>query len=310
LTMMHSDPILWPATLPSNPGPLYITRRVLPVTDPPVLESTRGFGPHVLIGPSQRPFQSSPSVGDTDANSLHPEDPTPDSSSSDTGETPQASAVVPLPSPYPDADPTIIDPSTGPGPLASPLFVPDPDYVFDVPELPNGAATLPSPPGSNPERDIATPCAESGTRENSATANPMPQVIPSGGATLPTNGEVTVIPATICSNQQLSPITTPVNRSSEIPAESPSSLDSAGIFSDHTSHNLGSPPGSSTGFCSPWPSSVLYSPVMPWNGDRAHGDASEMEHPIPMVILSDTSRSSPLALDVGARTQPDDTPRG
>jgi len=212
---------------------------------------------------------------------------------------------VPLPFSHPDADPTIVDPSTGPGPLASPLSVPDPDHAFDASQLPTGATTSPSPPGSNPERDIATPSGESDVREISATANP-------GGATLPTNGEVTVIPATSCSDPQLSPITPPVIRNSEIPVEPPSSVGSAGILSDHTSHALGSPPESSTGICShtfPWLSSVLYSPVMPRNGDRAHGDTPEMEHPIPMVVLSDTTRPA-LALDIGTRTQPVDTPHG
>jgi len=315
LTMMRSDhsSILWPATLPTTPGSLYITQRVLPVTDPPVLESTWGLSPHVSIVPSQRPFQSAQSIGDTDANSLQPEDSTPNSFSSDTGENPQASAVVPLPSPHPDADPTIIDPSTGPSPLAPPLSIPDPDHAFDASQCPTWATTVPSPPESNPERDIAAPWAESDISKISATANPMPQSNLSGGATFPKSGEVTAIPATICSDPQLSPVTTPVIRSGEIPAEPPSSVDSAGILADHTSHSLGSPPESSRGICSrtfPWPSSVLYSPVMPRNDDRALGDTSEIEHPIPMVVLSDTSRSSPLAPDTGARTQPDDTPNG
>jgi len=99
LAMMRSDHISipWPETLPSTPGPLYTPQRVLPVTDPSVPESTRGFSPHVSIRPSQRPFHSALSVGDTDANSVYSEHPIPDAPSSDTGENPQAPVVVSLP---------------------------------------------------------------------------------------------------------------------------------------------------------------------------------------------------------------------
>jgi len=313
LTMRSDHGSMRPASLPSTPGPLYITQRVLPVTDPPVPESIRGLSPHVSIGPSQRPFQSALSVGGTDANSVYPEDPTPDSYSSDTGENPQAPVVVPLPSPHPDADPPIINPLTTPGPLPPPLSVPDPDYVFDEVRCPAWATALPSPPESSPEQDIAVPWAESDISEISTTAYPMPQSIRSGGATLQKSEEETVIPASTLSDPQLSLITTPALCGGEIPVELLSSVDPTCILSDHISHALGAPSESPTRICSrtfPWPSSVLYSPVMPSNGAlHAHGDTSEMGHPFPMVVLSDTSQSSPLALDIDARTpQPDDTP--
>jgi hypothetical protein len=125
---------------------------------------------------------------------------------------------------------------------------------------------------------------------------------------------LTAIPAAIF-DPQLSPITTPVIHSSEIPAEPPSA-GSTDISSGHTHHMLDSPPPeSSTETYSrtlPWPSSVLFSPVMPSN--RVHGYTSEMEGTIPMVVLSDTSQSSsPLSspLAFGSRTpRPDDTPHG
>ena len=312
LTMMRSDhSSIRPASLPSTPCPLYITQRVLPATDPSVPESTGwGLSPHVSIGPSQRPFQSALSVGNTDADSVYPEDPTPISYSSDTGENPKASAVVP----HPDTDPPIVNPSTSPGPLPPPLSVPDPDRVSDTLQCPTWAPTSPSLPESSPEQDIVAPCAESAISEISTTANPMPQSVINGGVTLPKSAEVTVIPATIFSNPQLSPLTTPIIRGGEIPVELPSSADPTCILSDRTTNILDPSSGSSTRICSrtfPWPSSVLYSPVIPSNGvPRAHGDNSEMGRLIPMVILSDTSQSSTLALDIGARIPPDDTPRG
>jgi len=312
LTMIRSDHgSIRPASLPSTPCPLYTTQRVLPATDPSVPESTRGLSPRVSIGPRQ--FQLALPVGDTDANSVYPEDPRPDSYNSDTGENPKASAVAPLPSPHPDADPPIINPLTGPGPLPPPPSIPDPDHVFDELRRPTWATALPSPPESSPEQDIATPWAESDISDISTTANPMPQSILSGGATLQKSEEATVIPASTLSDPPSSPITTPALCGGEIPVELLSSVDPTCILSDHISHALGAPSESSTRICSrtfPWPSSVLYSPVMPSNDVlRVHGDTSEMEHPFPIVVLSDTSQSSPLALDIGARTpQPDDTP--
>ena len=321
LTTMQSDhtPLLTRAILPSTPGSVRIT---LPVTDQPVSESirtvkvcecTRDVHPPVPIGTPQDPSKSARSVADTDANRMYPEDPTPDPNSSDTGENPQASAVLPLPSPHPDPRPTTIYPLTSPVPLAPPLSIPDPNRVFYASQSPTLATTLPRSPESSPEQDIATPWAESDISEISTTANPMPQSILDGGATLQKSGGATAIPATTFSDPQLSPITTPAIRGGEIPMELPSSVDSTCISSNHLSHSLSSPSDSSTTILShtfPWPSSVLYSPVMPNNGVlRAHGDTSEMERPIPMVVLSDTSQSSPLALDISARTpQPDGTP--
>jgi len=316
LTTTHSDhtPPLTQEFLPSTPGSVRIT---LPVTHQPVSESirtvavcegTQDLNPPVPLGPPQHPSKSALSVDDTDTNSVQPEDPTPDLCSKDRGENPQAFAAVSLPSPHPDDHLTIIGPSTGPGPLAQPLSVPEPDHVFDASQCPTWATTLPSPE-SNPEQDIAAPWVESDIIEISTTANPMTKFTLSGGATLPKSGEVTVIPTTIFSDPQLSPITTPAIRDDETPVELPSSVDVPCILSDHITHTLGSPSESSTRIYSrtfPWPSSVLYSPVMPSNGViHAHGDTSEMEHPVPMIILSDTSQSSPPALT----PQPDDTPR-
>jgi len=308
LTMIRSDHgSIRPASLPSTPRALYATQRVLPVTDPSVPESTRGLSPHVSIGPC--PFQSALPVGDTDVNTVFPEEPTPDSYNGDAGENPKASVVVPLPSPHPDAFLPIINPLTGPGPLPPPLSVPDPDHVFDELRCPTWATTLPSHPENNPEEGITAPRAESDPSEISTTANPMPRSVHSGGATLQKSGEVPVIPATSLSDPQLSPITTPAMCGGEIPVELLSPVDPTCVLSDHISHTLGAPSESSTRICSrtfPWPSSILYSPVMPSNDVlRAHGDTSEMEHPIPMVVLSDTSQSSPPALT----PQPDDTPR-
>jgi hypothetical protein len=73
-----------------------------------------------------------------------------------------------------------------------------------------------------------------------------------------------------------------VTSSSEIPVELSSSIVSTGIGSQ----------------AFPWPSSILYSPLMPGDGVlRAHGDTSGMERPIPMIVLSDTSRSSTLEIN-------------
>jgi len=322
LTIMPSDhtSLLSQAFLRSTPGSVRIT---LPVTNQPVSEGIRTVqvceGTRDLNPPSPRPPQHPSklalSIDDTDTNSVQPDDPMPDLCIRDTGEDPQASVVGSLPSPHPDPCPTTIYPLTSPVPLEplAPLSVPH--HVFDALQCPSLATTLPKPPDSNPEQDIAGPWVETDISEISTTPNPVPQSILSGGATLQNSEEVTAILATIFSDPQSSPITTPAIRGGEIPVELPSSVDSACILSDHISHTLGSPSESSTMIYSrtfPWPSSILYSPVMPSNGVlRAHGDASEMEHPIPMVVLSDTSQSSPLALDIGARTlQPDDTPRG
>jgi len=328
LTVMQSDhtSLLTQAFLPSTsstPGSVRIT---LPVTNQPVSESirtvqvcegSRDLNPSAPIRPPQRPSKSALFVDNTDRNSVQPEDPTPDLCSRDTGENPHASIVVSPPSPYPYPRSTTIYPSISPVPLASlaPLFIPDPHHDFDASQYPTLATTLPKPPESNPEQDIAAPWVGSEISEMSTTANPISQSILRGGATLQKSGKVTVIPATLFSDPQSSPITTQAIRGGEISAELPLSVDSACVLSDHISHTLGSPSEVSTGICSrtfPWPSSVLYSPLMPSNGVlRAHGDTSEMERSIPMVVLSDTSRSSTLALDIGARTpQPDDTPHG
>ena len=147
-----------------------------------------------------------------------------------------------------------------------------------------------------------------------SATNPMPQPIPSRGDTLQRRREVTAIPATIFSDPQLSPITIPAIRSSEIPVELSLSTDPPCTLPNHTPHTISSPFESSTGICSqafPWPSSVLCSPPMPKDGVlRAQDDTSRMERPIPMVVVSDTSQST-LEHDVGPRTpQPDDTPHG
>jgi len=321
LTIMQSDhtSLLPQAFLPSTPGSVRIT---LPVTNQPVpegikaikvCEDTQDLNPPAPIKHPQHPSKSALSVVDTDTNCVQPHDPTPDLCSRDTGNNPRPSVVVSHPSPHPDPRPTTIYPLTSPVPLA-PLAPPSVPH-HDASQCPSLATTLPRPPDSNPKQDIAGPWVEADISEISTTANTVPQSILRGSATLQKSGEVTVIPATIFSDPQLSPITTPAVRSGEISAELPSSEDSVRILFDHISHALGSPSEFSTEICSrsfPWPSSVLYSPLMSSNGVlRAHGDTSEMERPIPMVVLSDTSQSSTLALDIGARTpRPDDTPHG
>ena len=318
LTIMQSDhtPHLTQVFLPSTPGSV---RSTLPVTAQPVsectrsvklCEGTRDLNPPVLIRPPQYPSTSALFVDDTDTNGVQPDDPTPDLYSEDTEESPQASVVVSLPSPHPNPHPTTIYTFTDivpPVPLA-PLSIPDPHRVFDVSQGPSLATTSPE---SNP--DIAAPGVESDISKILTTATPIPHSILSGGATLQKSGEVTVTPTTILSDPRPSPITTPTVRSGEISEELPSSVDSACILSDHTSHTLGSPSESSTRISSrtfPWPSSVLYSPLMPSDGVlRAHGDTSGMERSIPMVVLSDTSQSSTPELHIGTRTpQPDNTP--
>jgi len=305
------------ASLPSTPVPVYIT---LPTADSSIPENiravkvdegTRDLHPLVPIGPPQHSSHSALSAGDTDVDGVYTDDLTPraDSHGSGTGENSQIFIVA-----SPHLTVIDIDPLTGLVPPPS-LSVPDPDYVCDASQCPTLAATLPCPPESNQAQDIAAPLAESDTSEISTTVKPMPQSILSGCATLQKSEEVTVIPAPVFPDPQLSPTTTPAGRSCEIPVELPSSVDPACISSDHISHTLGTPSESSMRICShtfPWPSSVLYSPIMRSNGVlRAHGDTSEMERPIPMVILSDTSQSSTLALDIGPRTpQPDDTSHG
>ena len=320
LAVMRSDrtPFLTQAfqPQPSNPG---FVRVALPFTNQPVsegirtvkvCESTRNFNSPVPIGPPQHPFNSAPSVNDTDANSVNSEGPTPDSYS-DTGENLQAFAVVSHPSPHPDVNPTIVGPSTDPDPPLPPLSIRDPNHVFNASRHPTLAVTL--LPESNSEQDMAAPWAESDS-EILTTANRIPKSILGGGATLQKNGAVAASPATIFSDPQLSPITTPAIRSGEIPVEPPS-IGSTCILSGHTSHILSSASESSTGIYSqafPWPSSILYSPPMPSDDAiHAHGDTSGMGRPIPMVVLSDASQSSMLKLDIGARTpQPNDTLHG
>jgi len=96
LTMMqsgHTPLLTWPS-LPSTPGPVFIT---LPVADSSVPENirvvkvdegTRDLNPLVSIGPSQRSSHSALSAGDTDADGVHTDDLTPsaDSHRGGTGE--------------------------------------------------------------------------------------------------------------------------------------------------------------------------------------------------------------------------------
>ena len=320
LTIMQSDQthLVTQTFLPSTPDSVRIT---LPVTNQPVsegvrtgkgCEGTRDLNQPVPVGPPQPPSKSALSADDTNTNSMQPEEPTPGLSGRDTGENSQASVDV-SPSSHPDPGPPITYPLTSPVPLAplAPLSIPDPHYVFDASQCPTLATTLSRPP------DIASPWVGSdiGELSTATAANPMPQSILSSGATLQKGGEVTAIPATGFSDPQLPPITTPAIRSSEIPVELSSSIDPFCTLPNHTSHTINSPFETSTGIRSqtfPWPSSVLYSPPMPSDGAlRAHGDTSGTKCPIPMVVVSDTSRSSTLEIDSGARTpQPDDTPHG
>ena len=328
LPIMQSDhtPLPTQAFLPSTPVSM---RSALPVTNQnstqlvsesirmvTVYEGTRDLNPPVPIGHPQHPSNF---ADDTRTNSLPPEDPTPDLYSSGTEENPQTSVVVPHPSSHLDPHPTTIYPLMSPAPLESlsSLSIPDSRHVFDASKNPTLVSTLSRLPESNPEKDVATPWVQSDISEVSTPANPMSQSILSSSATFYKNGEVTAVPATAFSepDPQLSPITTPAIRGGEIPVDFPSPIDSALILSDHTLHTLGSPPESSTRISShtfPWRSSVLYSPLMPGDGVlSAHGDTSGIELPIPMVILSDTSQSSVLELDIGARApQSGDTPHG
>ena len=316
LTIVQSDhtPHLTQVFLPSTPGSV---RATLPVTNQPVSESirtvkvyegTRGLNTPVPIGTPQHPSRSALFVDDARTNSIPPEDQPPDLCSADTGENPQTSVVVSTPSRHPDPGSTIIHPLTSLVPLAplAPLSIPDPNHVFDSSQCPALTSTLP-----NPERNIIAPWAGSEISEISTMANPMPQFILSGGTTLTNSGEVDVIPTTIFSDPQLSLITTPTIYGGEIPVELPSSIDHPCTLSIHKSLTLGSPSESSMGIrshTSPWPSSVLPSPVMPSNGvPCAHSDTSEMERLIP----TGTSQSSALGRDIGARTpQPCETPHG
>jgi hypothetical protein len=323
LTIMEFDhtPLPTHAFLPSTPGSV---RSTLPVTNQPVYESIRtvvyegawGLNTPVPIGSPQHLSTSALFVDDAHMNSIPLEDQSSDRCSRDTGENPQASVVVSQPSSHPDPCPTTIYPSASPVPpeLLAPLSIHDPHHLFDASQCLPLDTTLSRPAESEPGQDIAAPWVGAEIGKISTTAIPITQPILSGGATLQKSGEVTVIPATF-SDPQLSPITTPAIRSGEIPVELPSSVDSTCILSDQMSHTLGSPSESSTRISShtfPWPSSVLYSPLMSSDDvPRAHGDTSGMERPIPMVVLSDTSQLLPLSLETGARTpQPDDIPHG
>ena len=322
LTVMEFDhtPLPTHAFPPSTPGSV---RSTLPVTNQPVSESIRTVvyegarvNTPVPIGSPQHLSTSVLFVDDAHMNSTPLEDQSSDRCSRDTGENFQASIVVSQPSSHPDPCPTTIYPSASPVPVAllAPLSIHDPHHVFDASRRLPLDTTLSGPAESEPGQDIAPPWVGAEIGKISTTAIPITQPILTGGATLQKSGEVYVIPATF-SDPQLSPITTPAIRSGEIPVELPSSVDSACILSDQMSHTLGSPSESSTRISShtfPWPSSVLYSPLMSSDDvPRAHGDTSGMERPIPMVVLSDTSQLLPPSLETGARTlQPDDIPHG
>ena len=320
LMIMPSDhtTLLTRAPSPSTPGPVLMT---LSAVDPPitknirtvkVVEGTRYLNPLVPIGPSQCSSQPALSACDIDANGIYTDDLTPraDSHGSGTGENSQVSLVASLPSPHhdPDPDPIVID--TLIGLVPPPLSVPDPDYELDASQCPTLIATLPRPPQSNNAQDTAAPWSESSISESSTTANHILRPILNGGATSPKTEEVTTVPAAMFSDPQPSPIPTPANCDSGIPAEPPSHADSVGILSGHVSHAPGSPSRSTAKthpYTSPRPSSNVHSSVSPSKGVlSALGGTSENERPIPMVVLSDLSESSMLALT----PQPGHTPHG
>ena len=290
----HS-PLLINASLPPSPSPVDNPRRVLPVADPSVPKGIR-------------------MAGEIRTNSAYPEHTTPESCSTDTGERSQASVVASLPSPHPDPGLTPMDPSTG---LVRPpsLSVAHQRHVLEASQCPDSAATLPRPSESNQGKNIAAPWQESDISDVSLTANHMPQSILRGGATLDKSGEVTVVPATSFPGLQLSPIPTPAICSDEAPVKLPSPVDPPGILSNHFPHTLRPPSGPSTGtrsYTSPSPSSIFDVPDMPNNGAlSAVGGTSEMERPIPLIVLSDFSQSAPPALGpVSSTQQPKDPPHG
>ena len=299
LVQADHTPILTHASLPPTPGPVDIPQRILPVADPSVLKGVR---------------MADVAAGDTGANTAYSEDPTRASYGTDMGENSQASVVASLPSSHPDPDLTPMDFSTGPVRPPS-LSVPDQGHVLEESQCPTSAATLPRPPEGNQGKNIVAPFEESDISDISITANPMPRSILFGGAMLQKSGEVTVVPATNFPDPQSSLIPTPAIRSDEIPVKPPSSVDSPGILSDHFSHPLRSASGSSTGTRSYTPPSLHFnfdSPDMPSSGVfSAVGGTSEMECPVPLIVLSDFSQSAPPALGLVSSTpQPEDPPHG
>ena len=299
LVQADHTPLLTHALLPPSPGPVYIPQWVLPVAESSIPKGIR---------------TANMSAGDIGANGAYSEDPTPGPYSTDTGEVSQASVFASLHSPHPDPHLTLVDPSTRPVRPPS-LSVPDQGHVLEESQCPNSAATLPHPPESNQGKNIATPWEESDISDVLLTANPMPQSILCGGVTLEKSREATAVPATSFSDPQSSPIPTPTIRSDEIPVKPPPSVDSPGILSNHFFHTLRSPSGFSTGThpsTSPSPSSIFDSPDMPSNGVlSAVGGTSEMECPMPLIVLSDFSRSAPPALGLVSSTpQPEDPPHG
>ena len=284
LVQADHTPLLTHAFLPPNPGPVHIPQRILPVADPSVPKSIR---------------TANGTAGNLGANS-----PMPHSFSTDTGENSQAPVVASPPSSYPDPD---MGPSTGPVPSTS-LFVPDQGHALEESQCPISAATIHRPPESNRGKNIAVPWEESDISD-SITVNPMPRSILRDGATLQKSGEVTVIPATII---PATIVTYPEASHScdETLAELPSSVGSPGILLDHSSHIPGPPSESSTGIRSytPSSSSIFDSPDMPSNRVlSAVCGTSETERPIPLIVLSDFSRSTPPALGLVSGTpQPKD----
>jgi len=281
----HHTHALWSTA----PSPVYTTPRV-----------------HLL--PSKRLFdqasQFALSVDDADANHVRPGDTMTDPYGSEVEENSQVSVGASLPDLRPDPISTIVGPSTCPIPPPS-FSVPDQNHVLDASQCLTLAATSRHPPESNQRQDTAVPCAASDTGEISSTASPISLSIPSSGATLQRGAKVTAIPTTVVSvsGSQSSAIL--------VPAELPSSEKStySQPHSQPISHPLGSSSSSSSttrSHISPQ-SPVINFTVTPTNGNSlAHGDTSEVERPIPMKVLVDSSQSVPPTLDIITSTSPPD----
>ena len=233
----HHAPVSRPPSLTT--GPVNIVPQATSVMDTPIHEridtTTLGLKPLISTEVSHPPSQSSLSIADLPADNIRTDKPTSDVPIDEMGRDPQTLTPTLIPLPHPVPVPATDTPSSSTSSRPPSLFVGQPGHFLVTPKPITLTLTLFHPLDSNEENDAAVPHAASDDTQTLTTTNQIQQHIPDTDAALQIGEESANLPHSIVSGSLSSPISMPALHGDVIPAEPPSSVESALVQPDRAS---------------------------------------------------------------------------